>query len=119
MTSLPRPRRGEVWLVGLDEGVGSEIRKTRPVIVISSDALRTLPVKVVVPVTEWKDQLAELIWHVRLTPDTSNGLTKLSSADGMQVRCVAHERFIERLGRVDADVLEDIVAAVAAVIEAQ
>jgi mRNA interferase MazF len=113
------PRRGEIWRVGLDPVVGSEIRKTRPVIVISSDALRTLPVKVVVPVTEWRDQLAELIWHVRLTPDTSNGLTKPSSADGMQVRSVAHERFVERLGRVDTGALEDVVAAVAAVIEAQ
>ncbi len=119
MISLPAPRRGEIWRVGLDPVVGSEIRKTRPVIVISSDALRTLPVKVVVPVTEWKDQHAELIWNVRLTPDTSNGLTKLSSADGMQVRCVAHERFIELLGRLDAAVLEDVVASVAAVIEAQ
>ena len=31
-------KRGEIWLVNLDPTIGAEIRKTRPVVVISSDA---------------------------------------------------------------------------------
>jgi len=39
------PKRGEVWLVNLDPTVGAEIRKTRPAVVVSSDAVGILPVK--------------------------------------------------------------------------
>jgi mRNA interferase MazF len=37
--------RGEIWSVNLDPTIGAEIRKTRPVVVISSDAVGVLPIK--------------------------------------------------------------------------
>ena len=44
--------RGEVWWVEFDPSVGSEIRKTRPAIILSNDsANRNLARVVVVPVT--------------------------------------------------------------------
>jgi mRNA interferase MazF len=33
------PQRGEVWLVNLDPTVGTEIRKTRPAVVVSSNTI--------------------------------------------------------------------------------
>jgi mRNA interferase MazF len=48
-------KRGEVWLVTLDPTIGTEIQKTRPVIVVSSDAVGALPIKLVAPLTEWKN----------------------------------------------------------------
>ena len=44
--------RGEVWLVELDPTVGSEIKKTRPAVVVSNDSANQFgPRVVVVPVT--------------------------------------------------------------------
>ena len=47
--------RSDIWLVNLDPTIGTEIRKTRPVIVVSSNAVGALPIRLLVPVSEWKD----------------------------------------------------------------
>jgi mRNA interferase MazF len=109
--------RGEIWKVNLDPTIGAEIRKTRPVVVVSSDAVAVLPIKLVAPITEWKDYLAQNVWHVKIVPDPTNGLTKTSAVDALQLRGVDAQRFVEKLGSVSPVVMKSIVAAIAAVIE--
>ena len=54
------PRRGEIWLVNFDPTVGAEIKKIRPAIVISSDSVGKLPIKLIAPVTDWKPYLYQI-----------------------------------------------------------
>jgi mRNA interferase MazF len=117
LSSINPPRRGEVWLVGFDPTVGAEIQKTRPAVVISSDALGRLPITLVVPITDWKDHYARNVWHIYLQPDSKNGLSKPSAADALQLRSLDHQRFIRRLGEVSSSMLEDICVAVCSIIE--
>ena len=115
--SLPVPKRGEVWLVSFDPTVGAEIKKSRPAAVLSSDAVGRLPIKLVAPITDWKDHYASNIWHVRIDPDPANGLSKASAVDALQLRGMDRQRFVGKLGQVSPITLEEIVLAVAAVIE--
>jgi mRNA interferase MazF len=85
--------------------------------VISSDAVGRLPIKLVAPITDWKEHYSGNVWHVRLDPDVSNGLSKSSAADALQLRGMDQKRFIRRLGVVPPNTLEELVLAIAAVIE--
>src|ERR1700733_7801097 len=107
---MGNPRRGELWLVDLDPTRGSEMRKTRLVLVISSDAMGVLPVKLGVPITEWQPHFEDHLWHLRMDPDNRNGLTKTSALDVLQLRALALERFIRRKGAMGTDVLREVTA---------
>ena len=74
-TEQTPPTRGDIWRVNFDPTVGPGIRKTRPAIVISSDSIGKLPIKLIVPITGWQDAFTYNIWHVRIEPDDQNGLT--------------------------------------------
>jgi len=109
-------RRGEVWLINLDPTVGAEIKKTRPAVVVNDDAVGILPLKVIVPITEWKDRYAVAPWMVPLTPDAENGLEKLSAADTFQVRSLSQSRFVQQLGRLSENTMQEITRALALVL---
>lgn len=119
MSTTARPRRGEIWWVNLEPTVGSEIRKQRPVVVISSDAIGRLPIKLCVPITGWQDKFSHNIWHVRIDPDATNNIKKPSVCDALQTRCLDQARFINKLGCVPPSLLDEITAALAAVVEFQ
>lgn len=94
------PRRSAVWLVNLAPTVGREIRKTRPVVVISSDAAGKLPIKLIAPITDWKNSFAKNFWHVRINPNSQNNLTKVSAVDTLQLRRIDIQRFIRNIGNI-------------------
>jgi mRNA interferase MazF len=104
-------KRGEIWLINLEPATGAEIRKTRPAVVVRVDAVEILRLRLIVPVTEWKDRYAAAPWLVRLEPDEHNGLSKPSAADGFQVRSVSTYRFVQRLGVVSDQQMERIEQA--------
>ena len=112
-------RRGEVWRINLDPTVGAEIRKTRPVIIVNDDEIGILPLKVVVPITDWKDRYENAVWMTKIAPNSANGLSKTLSADTFQVRSVSQERFVEKLGKVSDENLEEITESLAIVLKIQ
>ncbi len=109
-------KQGEIWLVDLDPTVGAEMRKVRPALVVNADELGRLPLKIVVPVTDWKERYAIVPWMMRLSPSATNGLEKESAADCFQIRCVAQERLIKKIGRITRDELETVKGKIVAVV---
>lgn len=107
------PRRGEVWLVDFDPQIGDEIMKRRPAVVVGSDEIGVLPLRIVAPVTGWKERYSASPWLVRLSPSKTNGLDKESVADGFQVKSLSVLRFKRMLGVVPRATCEEIAAAIA------
>jgi mRNA interferase MazF len=101
-------KQNEVWLINLDPTVGAEIKKTSPAIIVSDNSLGKLPLRVIVPITDWKEKYEFAPWMIKITPDLLNGLTKDSSADCFQVRSVSQNRFIRKLGYITDVVAEEI-----------
>ncbi len=88
---LPVPVRGDVWWVSLDPTQGSEIRKTRPCLVLTANALnRHRETVVVVPYS------AGAKAHPPITvPVTCQGKSAVAVVD--QVRAIAKHRLRSRL----------------------
>lgn len=85
--------RGEVYLVHLDPTVGSEIRKTRPCLVVSPDELNQhLRTVIVAPMTTGAHAYP---WRVRCRFQGKPGFVALD-----QLRTVDSERLVKRLGRL-------------------
>jgi len=110
-------KRGEIWLINLDPTIGAEIKKTRPAVIVNSDTVGVLPLKVIVPLTDWKARYEIAPWMVKVEPDSQNGLEKTSAADTFQVRSVAQERFVRKLGRIDARLMGQISEGLGLVLE--
>jgi mRNA interferase MazF len=94
--------RGEVWLVKLDPSLGSEIRKTRPCVVVSPaemhDHLRTV---IVAPMTT-KSRPAP--FRIGVTHGGQKGLILLD-----QMRAVDKNRLAKKLGTVSVKTLSFVL----------
>lgn len=110
-------KRSEIWLINLDPTIGAEIRKTRPAVIVSNDAVGVLPLKVVVPLADWKDHYEIAPWMIKVEPDAQNGLEKISAADTFQVRSLAQERFVRKMGIMDARLMAQITIGLGLVLE--
>ena len=104
-------RQGEIWVVNLDPTIGGEIQKTRPCVIVNDDTVGILPLKIIAPITDYKDKFKDVPWMVTLYPGHENGLDKKSVIDLFQVRSVADERLIERVGIIRADELLSVKEA--------
>ncbi len=93
-------RCGEIWMIDLNPTRGDEIQKTRPAVIVNDDLVGTLALKIIVPITDWKDHYTKVDWMARLEPNQENGLIKTSAADAFQVRSLSQTRFVRKLGKV-------------------
>lgn len=110
-------KQSEVWLIDLDPTKGAEIQKTRPAVIVNDDSLGILPLRIIVPITDWKAHYSTAPWMVKITPDAFNGLSKPSSADCFQLRSVSHVRLIRRLGAIDFKSFSEIKEAIRKVMD--
>ena len=96
-------KRGDIWLVNLDPTIGSEIKKSRPCVVISPPELNSqLRTVMVAPMTT-KGFPAP--FRVPITPAGTKGLIVLD-----QLRTVDKSRLAKRLGAASTKTMALVLA---------
>lgn len=100
--------RGEIYEVRLDPTEGSEQAGSRPVVIVSRDAMNAAsPVILAVPCTTYRPGRSIYPSQVLLQAP-EGGLTADSIALGDQVRALAKSRLSRRRGQLSAEVLAEI-----------
>lgn len=106
------PTRGEIYLTALDPTVGSEIRKTRPALVIQNNTSNRLTnTTIIAPITSSVRFPLNPV-HAVVVADATTGLSAPSVALLNQIRTVDQQRLIKRLGSVDAYTMRQVEAAI-------
>ena len=100
--------QGEIWLVDLDPTVGAEMNKARPALIINDNRVGKLPLKIIIPITGWKEHYGIAPWMIKIEPNQANGLAKISSLDCFQIRSVSQERLIEKIGEITPDEINKV-----------
>ena len=96
-------KRFDVYLVSLDPTVGSEIKKTRPCLVVSPDELnRHIATVIVAPMTTRGQP-----YPTRIACDFEG---KSGQVVLDQLRTVDKRRLVKRLGRIDKNTQQSVVA---------
>jgi mRNA interferase MazF len=96
-------KRGEVWLAALDPTVGSEIRKTRPCVIVSPDELNAhLRTALIAPLTSGGH------------PAPFRQALKFQGKDALiltdQMRSVDRSRLVKRLGKLDIGTVRTLLS---------
>lgn len=102
------PQKGEIWLVNFDPTLGSEICKKRPAVVMSSNSIGILPLRIVVPITSWQEKFVNNPWLIKIEKNSINNLKNDSTADSFQVKSIANERFIKKIGNISDSLVNEI-----------
>ena len=105
------PLRGDVFMANLDPAEGSEQSGTRPVVVVSRDALNQFsPVVIVASITDAATKKKIYPSHVKVSAGTG-GLTMDSIVVCEQVRAITKTRLKRMLGKFDKATMASIETA--------
>ncbi len=108
---MPPIRRGDIYRARLKPTEGSEQSGTRPVVVVSRDAINdSSPVIIIVPLTDRGNKRS--IYPSQIVLQAGEGGLRLESvALGEQVRAISHTRLVEFVGRLSPSSIAAIDAA--------
>jgi len=105
------PQRGEIWWVALDPALGSEIRKTRPCVIISVNVLnekrRTI---IVVPLSSSPKPSPPILIPVNCRGRPGSAVTD-------QIRALAKERRRSKLGVITSEELAALEEALTQIMQ--
>jgi mRNA interferase MazF len=96
---MTRVKRGEIWKVNLDPAIGSEIKKTRPALIIQNDVGNQYsPLTIIAPITSHK---GKKIYPFEVLLPEVKGLEKQSKVLLSYIRTIDKSRLVEKIAFLD------------------
>ncbi len=106
----------DIYLINLNPTKGAETKKARPCIIVSNNDIGVLPLKVIVPLIGHKENHNGKSWLVPIIPTLENGLSKISTADALNIRSVSDARIIKKIGVIDEKIYQKLLVAMKVVL---
>jgi mRNA interferase MazF len=106
-----KPKRGELWFIEFEPQIGAEIQKIRPGVVLSIQELAGYPLRIVMPIRDYKEHHEEAFHFVSIEPSSTNGLTKKSSIDCLQIKSFDTRRFKNKIGKLTEKEIKQVLTA--------
>ncbi|WP_030249753.1 type II toxin-antitoxin system PemK/MazF family toxin [Streptomyces violens] len=107
-------RRGDIYLVDYEPVRGSEANKARPSVIVSNDGANAIVQRTgrgVVTVVPLTSNTSRVYPFQALLPADECGLVKDSKAQCEQVRAIAPERLLRRIGAVPRQRMAEVDTA--------
>ena len=101
-------RLGSIWLVNFDPSIGTEIRKTRPAMIVSGTLFNQRRKVTVLPITSSSPDSRLLPVVVALEPHGINGLTTDSFIICIDPMTFDKQRLVKQLGMSNADQIRQV-----------
>jgi mRNA interferase MazF len=101
-------RLGSIWLVNFDPSIGTEIRKTRPAIIVSGTLFNQRRKVTVLPITSSSPDSRLLPVVIALEPDETNGLTTDSFIVCIDPMTFDKQRLVRQLGILNTDKIRQV-----------
>ena len=99
-------KRGEIWLVSFEPSVGTEIRKTRPALIISNNISNDYYSKVTLLPISSKLKDNEML--VAISPDQMNKMKSMSQVKIPDVTTFDKSRIKSKIGEISAKKLKEV-----------
>ena len=103
-------RHGSIWFVNFEPSIGTEIKKTRPALIISASDFNQIRRKItLLPITSQiieSPKIAPVVVTVKAT--ASNGLNRNSTIIAIEPNTFDKQRLIKYLGELEVEILEEV-----------
>ena len=111
MAQVNLPMRGEIYLVNFDPTLGTEIKKTRPALIIQNDiANKHSPITIVAAITSKYD---ETLYPTEVLIPANEGSLKQDSVILLnQLRSIDRQRLVKKLGKIKDITLKKVDSAI-------
>jgi mRNA interferase MazF len=108
MATSSNYRLGSIWLVNFDPSIGTEIRKTRPAMIISGTLFNQRRKVTVLPITSSSPDSRMLPIVVSIDPDRTNGLNTDSFIVCVDPMTFDKQRLVKQLGILDIEKISQV-----------
>ena len=108
MATSSNYRLGSIWLVNFDPSIGTEIRKTRPAMIISGTLFNQRRKVTVLPITSSSPDRRMLPIVVEISPDQTNGLNTDSFIICIDPMTFDKQRLVKQLGILNVEKIHQV-----------